>query len=185
MIQQRRGQVTERVEKPERLGWIEPTYLNIDWDVGANKFPTPSKEITRDEFDLLRDHGTYGLCGINYDNTVWLPDGTQVHDIHYYFYPHCALAITSNYMRYGEYKESQSAKSKGDFIPAYVIKDGVLTEEHSYVYARRYFRIGCEHNWKELSMAESKTEGVLHFGNCWHVNKCSDCGMVWSYDSSG
>ena len=175
--------MTRRVEEPERLGWIEPTYLNINWDVGANEFPTPSKEITRDEFDSLRDHGAYGLCGTNYDNTVWLPDGTRVHDVHYYFYPHYAVAIVSDYMHYGKYKESQWPESKGDFLPDY-FKDEELTE-HTYGYARRYFRIGCEHNWKELSQKEARAEGVSHYGNCWHVNKCGDCGMVWSYDSSG
>jgi hypothetical protein len=43
----------------------------------------------------------------------------------------------------------------------------------------------CErHDWsRELSIAECKEAGIDHFGNFWHVRKCSKCGDIWSYDS--
>lgn len=48
----------------------------------------------------------------------------------------------------------------------------------------RYFAFGCEHDYKELSAAEARKEGVQHYGKCWHVNKCQKCGHVHSVDSS-
>ena len=48
----------------------------------------------------------------------------------------------------------------------------------------RYFQYGCEHNWKEISAKEAREEGI-HTGYQFHVNKCTKCGEIWSYDSSG
>jgi len=49
----------------------------------------------------------------------------------------------------------------------------------------RYFRFGCDHEYKELSMSESAKRGVHHFGNCYHVRECKKCGHIYAYDSSG
>lgn len=49
----------------------------------------------------------------------------------------------------------------------------------------RYFAFGCKHTWRELSVEAAKAEGVTHFGNCYHVIKCSTCNRVEAYDSSG
>lgn len=47
------------------------------------------------------------------------------------------------------------------------------------------WRIGCDHkNMKELNGKESREIGVPHFGMCWHVYKCPDCGFVETQDSS-
>jgi hypothetical protein len=50
----------------------------------------------------------------------------------------------------------------------------------------RYFKFAkCFHVYEELSVEEAKKAGVEHFGMCYHVCKCKNCGMIHSYDSSG
>lgn len=46
-------------------------------------------------------------------------------------------------------------------------------------------RLGCDHNYKELSVEEAKKRGIIHWGMCYHVLECSKCGHIISYDSSG
>ena len=48
-----------------------------------------------------------------------------------------------------------------------------------------YYRVGCEHKYKEMSQDDARKEGHQHFGMCYHVSKCTKCGKVISYDSSG
>ena len=44
----------------------------------------------------------------------------------------------------------------------------------------------CEHkNSRELSMSECKRRKLTHWGSCWHVYLCEDCGDTWGVDSSG
>lgn len=47
-----------------------------------------------------------------------------------------------------------------------------------------YFEYGCVHTYRELSMKECDERGLYHAGRCWHVNLCTTCGHVNSYDSS-
>ena len=42
----------------------------------------------------------------------------------------------------------------------------------------------CAHTYAELSMAEARAAGIYHGGRCYHVNRCTKCGYVNSYDSS-
>lgn len=48
----------------------------------------------------------------------------------------------------------------------------------------RFFRIGCEHEYRELSQKECKEQNIYHAGRCWHVNKCEKCSHIEAYDSS-
>lgn len=48
----------------------------------------------------------------------------------------------------------------------------------------KFFRIGCEHEWKELSPEESKKYGICHMGKSYHVIRCVKCGAIREYDSS-
>lgn len=47
-----------------------------------------------------------------------------------------------------------------------------------------YFAFGCDHKFKELSQEESRSRGIEHYGNCWHVHECQNCKFINSYDSS-
>lgn len=42
----------------------------------------------------------------------------------------------------------------------------------------------CVHEFEELSYAECKERGIIHFGHCWHVWRCPKCGVVQGHDSS-
>lgn len=48
----------------------------------------------------------------------------------------------------------------------------------------RYFKIGCDHDNRELSQQECQKRGIKHMGRCWHVVECTKCGHIESYDSS-
>jgi hypothetical protein len=48
----------------------------------------------------------------------------------------------------------------------------------------KYYKIGCNHSFVELSYNECKESSIPHFGRCWHVYKCTICGTVNSADSS-
>ncbi len=45
------------------------------------------------------------------------------------------------------------------------------------------YRIGCKHEYKELSVEESELKGYKHMGNCFHVIECKKCGFINAYDS--
>lgn len=50
----------------------------------------------------------------------------------------------------------------------------------------RYFKFArCFHNYREISKKEAESKGHTHFGNCYHVCECLNCGQIYSYDSSG
>ena len=42
----------------------------------------------------------------------------------------------------------------------------------------------CFHTYRELSVEESQKLGIHHFGMCYHVCQCTQCGHIWEYDSS-
>lgn len=48
----------------------------------------------------------------------------------------------------------------------------------------KWYHIGCDHEYKELSQQEAREKGMVHHGLCWHVLKCNKCGNIKSYDSS-
>jgi hypothetical protein len=43
----------------------------------------------------------------------------------------------------------------------------------------------CEHKFTELTQKECAQKGIQHFGNCYHVYRCTKCGFTNSVDSSG
>lgn len=49
----------------------------------------------------------------------------------------------------------------------------------------RYFRFGCNHEYAELTAQQSADLGIRHFGNCYHVYKCTKCDKIRQVDSSG
>lgn len=47
-----------------------------------------------------------------------------------------------------------------------------------------YFRWGCQHKFKELTLRECEEKQIYHGGRSFHVYKCSLCGDINSIDSS-
>jgi hypothetical protein len=48
-----------------------------------------------------------------------------------------------------------------------------------------YFRFGCKHSYRELSVEECLDRKIFHGGACYHVSECSLCKYVNAVDSSG
>ena len=46
------------------------------------------------------------------------------------------------------------------------------------------FKIGCEHDYMELTVAECRTRGMEHWGSHWHSLECRTCGHQQAHDSS-
>ena len=47
-----------------------------------------------------------------------------------------------------------------------------------------YYKVGCDHNFVEITQARCIKEGITHFGQCWHVEECLKCKHIRHYDSS-
>jgi len=47
----------------------------------------------------------------------------------------------------------------------------------------RYFRIGCHHQWRQMTKNELRERSVV-FGRCIHASVCSKCGSENVVDSS-
>jgi len=71
-------------------------------------------------------------------------------------------------------------------IQMYWYHDGTGIAMHADYWGGKveYFAFGCKHKYHERSRAECESRGILHFGNCYHVEECSECKYVNSYDSS-
>lgn len=45
--------------------------------------------------------------------------------------------------------------------------------------------LGCDHDFRELSLEECRERNIMHWGMCYHVYECEHCGYIKSQDSSG
>lgn len=48
-----------------------------------------------------------------------------------------------------------------------------------------YSFASCIHEYMELNSKQATKEGRVHFGNCYHIYKCSKCGFIYEQDTSG
>lgn len=48
----------------------------------------------------------------------------------------------------------------------------------------RYFVFGCAHKYRSIGQTECRERDIPHFGRCWHVNECLECGHIDAYDTS-
>lgn len=154
------------------------------WAQHHQVMPKPIKEIGIEEFTRLMFCSPYGTQGIHFGQ-FFIPKNIQddpyslkypesvLCGVHFYRFPSYAVAVVDRYT---------SASSR--IWPDAVWIPSVEGDTYSG-YEMRYFRIGCEHSFKELSGQECKDKGILHFGMCWHVKECQHCGYIQSYDSSG
>jgi hypothetical protein len=58
---------------------------------------------------------------------------------------------------------------------------GIATDNSSKV---RWFRYGCSHKYVEKGSKWCSERGITHWGMCYHVYECSECGHVLAQDSS-
>jgi len=68
---------------------------------------------------------------------------------------------------------------KEAFALTYPIKNARCDVSDPIVY-----KIGCEHQFKELNVKECAEKGLEHYESCWHVYYCDKYGYHESQDSS-
>ena len=138
----------------------------------------------------------------NYNN---LPDPIRPSDIHEFLhvYGHSTPIEEEFRQIMGKDKDFLGGNKKYSYIPVKIlwfgtqaflmtmpmdwdIDRGESGKESKIVYhdLPRYFKVGCDHQFNELSQKESREIGVYHGGSCYHVIKCTKCGLVDAYDSS-
>ena len=98
---------------------------------------------------------------------------------------------TSDFFSYSpeyiEYRQMYDNHKAGVHAKLFHFPDGTgIAMSNEYWEKKvRFYKFGCEHSYNELSTKQASEEGVSHFGNCYHVYKCSKCNHVMSQDSSG
>jgi len=129
---------------------------------GFNDLPTPYREISQHEWI----HLTMSYCPkYRAFRQVKLEDEKVFKNCRIEFYHDYALALL--------YPNSWHA-GKDEFGADTIIWEDKL----------RYFRIGCQHKWNELTPQECHQKGISHSGQCWHVLECQKCNITTAYDSS-
>lgn len=140
----------------------KPIYLT---DFGQyNTFPNPWRPTHEHEF--IHTHAIWIPKHVEY-RQISMPDlNFHFKPCHIHYWHHMAIAVVfPQKWRCGDKKHNEWN---------IVYEEPVL-----------YFKIGCEHEIKELSVDECYKRGIKHFGHCWHVEECTKCGYLNEYDSSG
>jgi hypothetical protein len=127
-----------------------------------NEMPSPWREASVSEY--VRQRGCYSPAYFESRNVLQqTADGVTIGNITIEWYHNVGFAIRMP--NKWHYDRSEVGK---------IVYDEPI----------RYFRIGCEHDYTELSQAECRARGIQHMGHCWHVTECGKCGHIESYDSS-
>jgi hypothetical protein len=151
------------------MNWEQREYIGITWPT-HQKMPEPYQEIDHNEFIRLMFCSPYSLEGIFY-RQLWVPgDDTRPRPVRFFWYPDYGLAATEKYVLKDYYD-----KQMGYF---WVPNGGSAGHE------LRFFRIGCEHHFVELTPAEIEQMNILYGGSHDHVHQCTDCGHITNTNSS-
>jgi len=137
--------------------WFQPVWVD---DIGDyNRMPRPYEQCSSDEY--------YQHAGTYHPQYV---ESRQVLDL--------VQNETFNNVTIEWYNDR-----------AYVIRYPIewhLDKNNKMVYDEpvRFYRVGCQHDYVELNSEECRSINVVHFGRCYHVERCSKCGKVRQFDSS-
>ncbi|MHA1191280.1 MAG: hypothetical protein ACTSP9_03170 [Promethearchaeota archaeon] len=97
--------------------------------------------------------------------------------------------INQIYNDIDDFRDNRSDKVKTSTVSVslFYFGDYVLLVEYEYWQKRvNYWKImDCDHDYREISASEANKLGIHHFGNCYHIYKCSICNKTKSVDSSG
>lgn len=166
--------VTSSTEDQARAAkWLQSNHvavvpewaLALDWSSGAQVIPSPYQELTFYEYILLGPCG-HESEGLRFYDGLNMPGETQWLgglSCHVQFYHTYGLVMTHIY-----------TSNLGD-VDLELGRGTVVRKDKYGSYVIRYFRIGCDHRW--IGVSEES-----HM--CYHVSKCSKCGMKRAIDSS-
>lgn len=166
------------------MKWTEPTHFGVDWqhkgihlETGCslhrgNSMPVPYQELSLEEYLKLAYCQPWGPTGEGNFRQVLDLDGLIMWTLHIQHFGKYSLAVAEQY----------NGKGKGAELKATFEVDG----GYGMSYYLRFFRLGCEHEYKEVSHEFACKElGVRTWGMFCHVYHCSKCGHHYSIDSSG
>lgn len=161
------------------IEWTEPDYLNLDWS--GHDLPQPHVEISRDEFLTILAATGGVLQGTNYRQIRMTDDpGKEWHgslkktvwDCHFYFYGETAIAVAATYINDGTGIEEDEGWKTSD---GRVLHGQVVKRSTSDGFLARFYRLGCTHEATTEEKISRRERRVT----------CPDCGMSYTYDSSG
>ena len=151
--------------------WHEPEdYLGIDWKT-YNEMPEPYREIDPKEFLKILVCGGWGVVAANF-RQMQLPEETGgMASVHFFLLPYNCVAVANIF----EYTWSKSKSNQGLTIPS-----------HGEAYNRlRFFKVGCDHKFREMTFKEAAERDCEHWGRHCHVYICDGCDTIQTVDSSG
>ncbi len=151
--------------------WHEPEdYLGIDWKT-YNEMPEPNREIDYKEFLEILVCGGWGVSGTNF-RQVRLPEETGgLASVNFFLLPFTCVAVADIF----EYTWSKSRRDQG-----------LKIDSHGKAYHRlRFFKVGCDHKFREMDAKETTERGGEHWGKFCHPSICDECGTLQTVDSSG
>lgn len=140
---------------------FESLPLKYSWlkDFGTyNIMPTPCIEIDENDYIILTQ--LYVPNYIEFRQVLNIPDASTILSTQIYWYYNFAIAIV------------------------YPDNWGLERDKVKYDTGLRYFRIGCEHDFRELTRKECLNREIDHYGMCYHVYECENCGVIEAHDSS-
>jgi hypothetical protein len=153
------------------MKWEQRTYIGITWPP-YQQMPRPHQEISQSDFMRLMFCGPYSVEGIFYF-PLWLSDDDKMPwSVRFFWFPDYGLAVATNYTLKGSLQEQQTLP--GLWIP----------DSPNAGYQVRFFRVGCEHHYVELSPTEIERLNIIH-GDFDHVYQCAHCGNIQHTNSSG
>ncbi len=151
--------------------WHEPKdYLGIDWKT-YNKMPEPYREIDYEEFLKILVCSGWGVVATNFKQ-LQLPEETGgAASVNFFLLPYNCVAVADIY----EYTWSKSKRDQG-----------LKIDSHGKAYhCLRFFKVGCDHKFREMSVKETVERGGIHDGAFCHAYICDKCGTKQTVDSSG
>jgi hypothetical protein len=128
------------------------------------------------------------IVQMNYGYGGWEPF-QNFWSVHYYFSHLYGVAVAERYCSWGTYKECGVLENRTPFMGEFITGIGHFIPANSkvqefgdrdYGFAIRFFKLGCEHQWRELSKEEANSKGHSHYGMFCHINECEKCGQTWT-----
>jgi hypothetical protein len=138
------------------------------------------KYASMDESNVMK---AMEVIGLHYnDPPVGLTEITPEEFANSHFFSYLPLYIDHKQILL----EHKDGKSYYTSIYLYHYHDGagigIIRDSHTK--HPRYYRYGCKHNYRSMTIRELREKQIPHFGNCYHVDVCTECGHVNAYDSS-
>lgn len=148
------------------------TSNGILWPANGTNFPEPASAITQEEFIKLITTSAYPLYGY-YHTQSKLPfklneERLITWNVKYFWHNLYGVAAARCYF------PDRDIAAEGYWVQKSERYDG---------YAMRYFKIGCEHTFKEWTTEDYEANGKRRFRGD-HIYACTKCGTRYGFSSA-